>query len=132
MLINLEIKNGEMSLEFDPLNTIYTISVTSDVKALELDYELAESSRIEIIGNTLKEGVNEVVLNVSNDKEEIKYTLYVYKEKVKTASSNITEVVPVELPREEMPYYVPAGIAGVCFLVILFTFTLLFKKRKRN
>lgn len=132
MLQELEILNGELSMNFDPLNTKYTIMVNNEQNTLEMKYKLKEDTNITITGNILNEAKNEIVLTVYNDTESMSYYLTVYKEETTTANSNIDlkeEIVLIE--KESLPNYVAPLIASICFLIILLLFTLLFKKRKK-
>lgn len=131
MLKDLQIINGDMSLKFDSLNTIYTIHLTDDSRVLKFQYEINEKDSISVVGNDLKEGVNEVVLTVYNDEEMMSYYLYVYKDKILQASVSNDNATPlnVDLNNKVSDYALPV-ISSVCFITILLFFTLLFRKRK--
>ena len=53
MLKDLEILNGELSLEFNSLNTIYTIDVSSDTTKLELEYIASGGGVWAVVGDDL-------------------------------------------------------------------------------
>lgn len=132
MLQDLKILNGELSLKFDPLNTKYTVSVASDVTELEFEYVISEEDTLYIIGNDLKDDYNEVIFTVSNEEEEMSYYLYVYKEESLEVSTDINYFSSIEAPvEEEVPELALPLIASSCFLLILFVFTFLFRKRKK-
>lgn len=133
MLEDLKILNGELSLKYDSLNTIYTVNINEEVNALELEYRLAENVKISIIGNeNLHIGLNEVVLTVYKEDLSESYYLYVYKEKEAMAisSNNLSQSLNIE--KEELWEYAVPVISSICFLVILFTFCLLFSKKKKK
>ncbi len=131
MLKDLKIINGDMSLKFDSLNTIYTIDLTDDSSVLKFQHEIDEKDNISIVGNDLKDGMNEVVLTVYNDKEMMSYYLYVYKEEILQASNNVETQIALNIKQnDKISDYALPSISVICFLTILLLFTLLFKKRK--
>ena len=133
MLKDLVIMNGDIGLSFDPLNTIYTVNLTDDANILKFQYEINENDNISIFGNELKNGLNEVVITVYNDKEEMSYYLYVYKEKTLNASENIDTKITLNIVgKEKVSDYALPSISVICFLTILLFFTLLFKKNKKS
>lgn len=131
MLKELKILNGELSLEFDSLNTIYTVNLSNDDNMLLLEYKIDENDYISIKGNNLIEGKNEVVITVYNDKNSTSYYLEVYKDSSTNVVLNTSKEVGINVAKTEMPDYVVPSIAVVCFLTILFLFVLLFKKSKK-
>ncbi len=130
MLKDLEILNGELSLEFNSLNTIYTIDVSSDTTKLELEYIASPGTEISIIGNNLTNPLNEVVITVFNDEESMSYYLYVYKEESSEVSPDLSSGTALNIATNSkiFNYAVPV-ISSVCFLTILLLFTFLFHKR---
>ncbi|MCX4254647.1 MAG: hypothetical protein OSJ63_05210 [Bacilli bacterium] len=131
MLKELKILNGELSLEFDSLNTIYTVNLSNDDNMLLLEYKIDENDNISIKGNNLIESKNEVVITVYNDKNSTSYYLEVYKDSSTNVVLNTSKEVGINVAKTEMPDYVVPSIAVVCFLTILFLFVLLFKKSKK-
>ena len=130
MLNDLEIINGELSPEFDSLNNIYSVTVTEDIDELVLEYSVSDGYIVNVIDNQdLDEGENEVYLQVIKDEEINTYTLLVYKERSEPVFNYeyIPEVIEVD---SEPPEYIAPLIGGICFLIILIVFLLLFKKRK--
>ena len=132
MLLDLQILNGNMSLQFDSLNTIYTITLEDDADKLDITYEIPENANISIVGTDLKPGLNEVVLTVYNDFEQMSYYLYVEKEDTYLAIGNEDNLDKLEVVKTNSiyPYAVPL-IGSTCFLLIILFFTLLFKKNKK-
>ena len=61
------------------------------------------------------------------------YYLYVYKEETSEVNVNINELVNVETPiKEEITEYAIPIISSICFLIILFSFVILFRKKKKT
>ena len=129
MLNDLTILNGDMSLKFDSLNTIYTITLNNNDNKLSFDYKINDGDKLSVFGNDLEEGLNEVVLTVYNDKEQMSYYLYVLKKETELANKTIDEVQELNISKTEglFPYAAPL-VGSSCFLFILLFFTLLFKK----
>ena len=67
MLEKLTILNGELSVKFDPLNTRYTVNMTTQDKELQLELDSDENSEISIFNNNIEEDQNEVVITVYSD-----------------------------------------------------------------
>lgn len=125
---NLEVLNGEMALKYDKNIDTYSIKVSSDVNALEIRYELDDTSTLNVYGNTLlSPGENKVILACKNN-DDIRYiTLVVNKEKaLKTTSLN----VDYSNEKKVLPSFTIPLIASICFVLILITYYLLFKKKK--
>lgn len=125
---NLEVLNGEMALKYDKNIDTYSIKVSSDVNALEIKYELDDTSTLNVYGNTLlSPGENKVILACKNN-DDIRYiTLVVNKEKaLKTTSLN----VDYSNEKKVLPSFTIPLIASICFVLILITYYLLFKKKK--
>ncbi|MCM1052929.1 MAG: hypothetical protein NC483_03025 [Ruminococcus sp.] len=132
MLKNLEILNGDMPLKFNSLNTIYTINLYTDDDILKFNYEIDSNDKISVAGNNLTDDINEVVLTVYNDLESESYYLYVYKNEDTLISKDSSSLTSLEIAsKEEVSTYAAPTIGAICFLIILLTFTLLFKKKKK-
>ncbi len=132
MLKRLEILNGELSLKFDSLNTRYTVKMTNEDEELKLNYEIEEDDEISIFNNHLTEDKTEVVITVYNEEESTSYYLEVYKKEAEEAADTLNYFESLEVKTDTyLPKYVAPLIASICFLVILFLFTTLFKKRKK-
>ena len=131
MLKDLKILNGELSVKFDPLNTRYTVNMTNSDTKLELAYEIDEDDEISIFGNSLDGQDDLVVISVYNDDELMSYYLEINPLESKNVNLEQDYFASLELnSKQEVPKYVAPVIAGVCFLIILFFFAILFKKRK--
>lgn len=133
MLQSLTVLNGELTPSFEEYNDTYTVQVNSDVFSLELDYTVTESANVNIYGNeNFVEGENKVLIEVMDSEGNLtEYNLSVMKKKVQTTNNILKEPIPVEV-KKELPGYVAPLIALICFTLILFTFWLLFLKRKHK
>ncbi len=132
MITNLQILNGEISLPFDSLNTIYTVRTEQDF--LDFKYDLAPNAEVSIFGNDyLTNGENIVVLTVFNDVDTISYYFYVYKMEEIVASTDDSRgsLLNFISTKKEVPAYLGPTIGVICFLSILFLFVILFKKDKK-
>ena len=131
MLKDLKILNGEMALDFDSLNTNYTVNVVNDDKELKYEYKIDDGYILSVYGNNLKDELNEVVFTVYNDKEQMSYYFKVYKEKTTNISMIDNNQTTLNVSADKPALYVAPSIGVVCFLFILLFFTLLFKKNKK-
>lgn len=133
MLKDLKILNGEMTLKFDSLNTIYTINMQDEnASILEFEYEIEKDSQISIFNNKIENDENIIVLTIYNDEKMISYYLKVYRETPKIVSKNVNNMTSLGIEaQKEVPSYAVSSIGVVCFLTILLFFTLLFKKNKK-
>lgn len=135
MLENLEIVNGKLSPKFDPYNDTYSVFITEDVDSLVLNYTITDGCEINIINNSnLDEKENLVYLEIITEKEKNVYTLIVNKEKSTVASTFDEGLIALETSKEPevLPDYVAPLIAIFCFLIILFAFVILFRKKKNK
>lgn len=129
---DLAILNGVLSLKFDPLNTIYTVTTSENITSLELNYKLSEGASIKIDNNNLINDFTDVVLTVSKDNNQSIYHLYVYKENT-SVNTKINNTLEVNIPKkEELPNYIAPLISIICFLIILIVFTILFRKKVKK
>lgn len=133
VLQNLEIMNGTISPKYDVYNNVYSVSVDENVNYLVINYKLEEGCNIEIIGNeNFKSGENKVYLELKKEEEKELVTLLVNKEKAEVVSSFDLDVMrPIDIV-EPLPSYVAPLLADVCFLIILFTFVILFHRKKKR
>lgn len=130
MLENLEIANGEMTPKFDKYTDTYSVRIKSDIDNLDLKLKTENDEDYKIYGNyNLEEGENIVTIEINSEKGKHIYTLIVNKERLETVTSIDPNLETVEV-RKELPEYVGPLIACVCFLIILFTFVLLFRRKK--
>lgn len=130
MLLDLEVLNGNMFLKFDKYVNTYTIEIEDDVNFLDIKYKIDEKDTIKILNNeNLIGGLNYVFIEVTHENEKNMYTLEVYKNETKNVFHEV-EITPSDDTPEKMPEYVPVVIISVVVLVILFTYWLLFHKKK--
>ncbi len=135
MIEYLDILNGSLSLEFDPLNNIYTVFINEDVDKLELKYFICDTCIVKELGNeNLISGENIVVLEVSDEIGAIEYyTLQVYKEESTLVfSESVEEITNLPAPVSvAVPGYVTTGLLVVILFFIYIFYKILFKKKKR-
>ena len=133
MLHNLEILNGEMSPAFETNNLTYTVFIEDNINNLEISYDASEDISVNIVGNeNLETDENIVYLELTKEgKVESTYTLEVTKEDTHVASKTILEPTTDITVKEELPSYVAPLIGGICFLLILLSFLIIFHKKKR-
>lgn len=130
MLLDLKILNGDMPLKFDKYVNNYTVEIKEDVTNLEIEYKCNNDDSVNITNNdNLDFGINYVFIEVINNEEKNVYVLEVYKKRTENVFNEIK--IETEIKNEEkMPDYIPIGLIVGGFLIILFTFWLLFHKKK--
>ena len=101
-LKDLSINNGYMTLDFDKLNTNYTIILNEGEDALDINYDLEDEYASLIIYNNygLLLSNKEVIIRVisSDEKSESLYHLNVIKESDETVS-NMNEQIALEIKK---------------------------------
>lgn len=130
MLLDLKILNGDMPLKFDKYVNNYTVEIKEDVTKLEIEYICNNDDLVTIKNNdNLDFGINHIFIEVVNNEEKNVYVLEIYKKRDENVFNEIK--IESEIKNEEkMPDYIPIGLIVGGFLIILFTFWLLFHKKK--
>ena len=129
MLEELKVLNGELWPKFDKYNNLYTVFIDSDVDKLELSYIVSEGKIDKIVGNyDLKPGENKVILYLNNNKA---YELNVIKKEIEKTASILDNYEKVE-QKEVIPTYVAPLLSIICFILILFSYLLIFKKKNNK
>lgn len=130
MLLDLKILNGDMPLKFDKYVNNYTVEIKEDVTKLEIEYICNNDDLVTIKNNdNLDFGINHIFIEVVNNEEKNVYVLEIYKKRDENVFNEIK--IESEIKSEEkMPDYIPIGLIVGGFLIILFTFWLLFHKKK--
>ena len=124
VLLDLEILNGVMSLNFDKYVNTYTVEVDNSVEKLQFNYKVEDEFQVDVINNeNINEGLNYVYIIVTNKNEQNTYTLEVYKEVTK----NLETKLEVE---QQLNKNTPYIIGTICFVVILIFFLIIFHPRK--
>lgn len=132
MLINLFVLDYQISPSFDPLNNLYTVTISEEVERLIISYEAEDDCIVNIIGNeNLSIGENNIYIEVIQDNKINTYTIVAIKEETAEVIGFEDFYEPIEVTKEAPTYTAPA-IAIVCFLIILFTYGLLFSRKKRR
>ncbi len=120
-----------MSPFFDKFVDVYTVNVAQDVDSLVLNYEAEEGYNVEVKNNnSFIEGPNYVFIEVTNEESINTYTLEVYKEYTESVINYDELMSPLEV-ENQMPSYMPYLIGGICLFIILCSFLLLFRKKKK-
>ena len=129
-LKDLSINNGYMTLDFDKLNSNYTIILNEGEDALDINYDLEDEYASLIIYNNygLLLSNKEVIIRVisSDEKSESLYHLNVIKESDETVS-NMNEQIALEI-KKTTKVHIESIIASISFLCILLVLGKLFKK----
>lgn len=130
MLLDLKILNGDMPLKFDKYVNNYTVEIKEDVTKLEIEYICNNDDLVTIKNNdNLDFGINHIFIEVINNEEKNVYVLEVYKKRTENVFNEI-KIEPEIKNEEKIPDYIPIGLIVGGFLIILFTFWLLFHKKK--
>lgn len=135
MLKTLNILNGKISPKFDPWWDTYKVIVNEDVLSLNLYYDIEEGDSIVVLNNnSFLHDENLVTIEVNNNLGEIfVYNLTVVKEKSQEVLVEENTMSRLEIPKNyETPSYVAPIISGVCFILILIVFKLLFLRSKKR
>ena len=131
MLEELNILNGELSINFDSLNSKYTVFLKENENKLDIEYKLKGNTNITIENNNNLVNGSIVIISVTDGKETVNYYLNVYINKTEEVNKSIVNGTLLEVDsKKEASEYVGPGIASLCFLLILFLFVFLFHKRK--
>lgn len=132
-LDDLKILNGENTMKFDPYNLVYTINVKSDVEFLQLEYvNNFENVNVEIENNkNFIDGENIVYIKLTDLNNKMTYKLIVNKEAAHTVFNEVILDNTDEKPYQKWEGYSVEYLILICTLLILFTFKLLFFKKKK-
>ncbi len=130
MLEELNILNGELSINFDSLNSKYTVFLKENENKLDIEYKLKGNTNITIENNNNLVNGSIVIISVTDGKETVNYYLNVYINKTEEVTKSIVNGTLLEVnSKKEISEYAGPGIACLCFLLILFLFVFLFHKK---
>ena len=130
MLLDLKILNGDMPLKFDKYVNNYTVEIAEDVTKLEIDYNCNEGDLVIILNNdNLDYGLNYVFIEVTSNNKKNMYSLEIYKKKINTVFAEIDTTKNTQSEHQNFEIS-PFVIIFVNIIVILFTFWLIFHKKK--
>lgn len=134
-LQELIIGNGELTLEFDKMNTNYTVVLDEGQDELMLDYVLEDPYASVIIYNNYDLLATEKVVMIrvvsSDESDEVMYHLNVVKSESVTTFDDMSGVMELEIPIKEekkINIHYESVIASICFLLILVVYSRLFRK----
>lgn len=132
MLIDLKILNGDLELKFNKYTYEYTVVVKNDITSLDIDYTLEDGAYLNIRNNIIDEDENIVYIDAYDEEKTITYTLYVYKEDIKTVNGieNYIESLEVANTQKEVSTYEVQILCVSMFLTIIILFSIIFRRRK--
>lgn len=129
-LEELKVKNGELSLPFDSLNNIYTVTLEKDIYSLEFDYKVDENILVFIENNYDLENNSIVTLNLKKEEESGTYYFHILKEEEEVVNVFNEEQ---ESPKENIMYaYKIFIIPTICLILIYITYKIIFRKHKKK
>lgn len=135
MLEYLKILNGNLSPEFNKDTFEYQVNADEDAISLVMEYKSEDDRPVTIYGNdNLTDGENHVLLEIFDGTKVNTYTLTVYKKESKEVflNDNIKEKVEVPIENEFIYELITPIISVICFLIIIFLYVLLFRKKKER
>ena len=128
MLLDLKVLNGNLELKYNQYTYFYTVVVDNDINKLDLEYKLEDNTKINIIDNNLDNIENLVYIKVSNNQEEVTYTLDVYKES-EEVNSIIDYKESLEINNQEEYNLLNVQLLAISiFFIIIVLFSIIFKK----
>lgn len=130
LLEQLEIANGELSLEFEPYNTEYTVTLEETEFHIEFDYKVEEGIVVAINNNHDLENNSIVTLTLSKEGNQLDYHFHILKNEAEdVATFNLeTEEVNNNFMFKYKLYIIPS----VCFILIWIIYKILFRKHKKR
>lgn len=129
---SLTIKNGELSIPFDPLNNEYTVILDGDIDVLELEYKVEKNITVSVMDNEDLQNNSVVTIALSEEKNTIEYHLQILKEEEQEVENVFLEQKTVSMEINIMNEYKNYIIPSVCFLLILIVFKILFHKKRKH
>lgn len=136
MLKDLTLLNAQLSIEFNSLLNIYTVSVDNEITSLDISYEcLYEECEVKILNNDiLLEGENEVIINVSGEDYFDTYTLIVTRKTSSTVfyEQNIDNLISLENNTTSYPYYKVEYLIFIVLVLIITLFYFIIAKKKKK
>lgn len=129
-LEDLSIKNGTLSIPFDPLNNEYTISLEKEEYHVEFDYKVEEGIAVFIKDNHDLENNSLVILSLTDEKNVVEYHFQILKEEEETTTDVFLSEEPIPIKFSFMYEYKIYIIPSVCLLCLFIVFKLLFHKKK--
>ncbi len=131
-LNELTIKNGELSIPFDPLNNEYSVLIEKEVTSLELTYQADEEVAVFLKDNHDLENNAIVVLTLTKENKSVDYRFHILKEEEEVVQQTFLETTPETLKANFMFEYKNYIIPSVCFTLIMVVFKILFHKKRHK
>ncbi len=132
-LKKLEIKDFEISPNFNQMNNKYTLNIPREIETLDIIAEpYYENSRIQIVGNNyLDFGENLITITVTLEEDVQEYVIIVNKEKDQSTFNYIDEEKEETIDSIYKDNYLIVIIASLSAFIILLLAVIMFKKKKR-
>ncbi len=125
----LEIKNGKLSLPFDSLNNLYTITLEEDVESVDFVYEVDNEVEVHIENNENLQNNSVVTLQLIHDTDTIEYTFQILKEETEEMRPVFLEEKE-EVPTNFMFQYKTMVIPLACLILLLLSYKIIFYHKK--
>lgn len=125
----LEIKNGKLSLPFDSLNNLYTITLEEDVESVDFVYEVDNEVEVHIENNENLQNNSIVTLQLIHDTDTIEYTFQILKEETEEMRPVFLEEKE-EVPTNFMFQYKTMVIPLTCLILLLLSYKIIFYHKK--
>ncbi len=130
-LEELTIKNGELSIPFDKLNNEYTVILDKEEYSLDLEYDVKEGITVFVKDNHDLENNSVVTISLTDEKEVVEYHFQILKEEQEETTNVFLEETKDSYETNFMFTYKNYIIPGVCILLLLLVFKILFPKHKK-
>ncbi len=130
-LEELQIKNGELSPNFDSLNNEYTVTLPKEEYNIEMEYKVEDGITVSAMDNFDLTNNATVTLLLIKEKEKVEYHLHILKEEEENTLVTFKEE---KNPLEEnfMFQYKIFIIPTSCFILILFAYKCIFRKKHKK
>lgn len=125
----LIIKNGELSIPFDPLNNEYTIFLDKEEFHVEFQYSVDKNIAVFVKGNQDLENNSVVTISLTDEKDVVEYHFQILKEEA--------EIKPVFLEQNQnektnfIVTYKNYIIPTTCLFTLYLVFQILFREHKK-
>lgn len=129
-LNELIIKNGELSIPFEPLNNEYTVTLPKEEYHIELEYKVEEGVVVSVLDNYDLENNAVVTLFLTDQENQTEYHLHILKEEEEATQTTFSE--GTEKQEGFMFQYKNYVIPSSCFILLFIVFKILFPKKHKK
>ena len=130
-LEELQIKNGELSPNFDSLNNEYTVTLPKEEYHIEMEYKVSDGITVSIMDNFDLVNNAVVTLLLTDETEKTEYHLHILKEEEENTLITFKEETP-SLEENFMFQYKIYIIPASCFFMILISYKCIFRKKHKK